>query len=122
MAIAPTRLKALFSRSPTPDGIVRVLAAAGCLSRAALRDRRAVAALIDDTLNARHTDADTAPPMPGPSSADRLSSALGNAGYLSERGQEWAQTIVGPDWEETVPIDGRSLAQRLKAWLARLRS
>jgi hypothetical protein len=95
MAQAPTRLKMLFYRSPTPEGIIRVLAATGCLSRSGRRDRRAVAQLIRKTLD---RPADDGPAMPGPTPADRLQNELADAGYLSDRGMEWARTIVGPDW------------------------
>jgi hypothetical protein len=114
MARAPTRLKALFYKDATPEGIRRTLAAAGCLSTAARRDRRAVTHLIRTTL--RPTDG---PPLPGPTPADRLESALSDAGYLNDRGLEWSHTIVGPDWTE--PLEPLSLGARLKQWLAGLR-
>jgi hypothetical protein len=90
MALAPTRLKALFYRDPTPKGIARTLAAFGCLTIKARFYRRPVIQLIDTTLH----------PEPEPSTADRLSQALAEAGYLSDRGLAWARTIVGPDWAE----------------------
>jgi hypothetical protein len=97
MALAPTRLKALFYRDPTPQGIARTLAAFGCLTIKARFYRRPVIQLIDTTL---HPEPDDGPPMPGPSTADRLSQALAASGYLNDRGLEWARTIVGPDWAE----------------------
>jgi hypothetical protein len=115
MARAPTRLKALFyKKDVTPDGIRRTLAAAGCLSTAARRDRRTVTHLIRTTLLPTE-----GPPVPGPSPADRLESALSDAGYLNDRGLEWSHTIVGPDWTE--PLEPLSLGARLKRWLAALR-
>jgi hypothetical protein len=113
MARAPTRLKALFYKDTTPEGILRTLAAAGCLSTAARRDRRAVTHLIRTTL--RPSDG---PPIPGPSPADRLESALSDAGYLNDRGLEWSHAIVGPDWTE--PLEPVSLRARLKRWLVAL--
>jgi hypothetical protein len=93
MARAPTRLKALFYGCETAEQIVQALAAAECLSIAARRNRHAVAQLIRTTLEPRQT---AGPPEVGPSSADRLESALADAGYLSDRGLEWARTIVSP--------------------------
>jgi hypothetical protein len=93
MAKPPTRLKTLFYGSPTPEGIARVLAAAGCLTWTARLHRRPVVQLIRDVLDRPAPDG---PPIVGPSPADRLESALADAGYLSERGLEWARTIVPP--------------------------
>jgi hypothetical protein len=92
MARAPTRLKQLFYGSKTIPGIVDALADADCLSPAGRRNRRAVAQLVTATLTPR-----TGPPMPGPSPADDLESALIAHGYLNDRGIEWAHTIVSPD-------------------------
>jgi hypothetical protein len=91
VARAPTRLKQLIYRSKTIPGIADALAEADCLSAAACRDRKALARLISETLVPRE-----GPPIPGPSPADDLESALIEHGYLNARGLEWAHTIVGP--------------------------
>jgi hypothetical protein len=91
MARAPTRLKMVFYGSPTVAGIVAALTKAGCLSKVALRNRKAVAQLVRTALVPRE-----GPPMPGPTPADDLESALIEQGYLSDRGLEWARTIVDP--------------------------
>jgi hypothetical protein len=89
MARAPTRLKQLIYSSKTIPGIADVLNQAGCLSHYARANRKALAQLISDTLVPRE-----GPPMPGPSPADDLESALIDHGYLNERGLEWAHTIL----------------------------
>jgi hypothetical protein len=88
MAGAPTRLKQLINSSKTIPGIADVLDRAGCLSDYARANRKALAQLISETLVPRE-----GPPMPGPSPADDLESALIERGYLNDRGLEWAHTI-----------------------------
>jgi hypothetical protein len=92
MARAPTRLKRLFDQ-PTSAAIADALATADCLSPLGRKDRKALIRLITDTLSPRASDG---PPMPGPTPADNLESALLDHGYLNERGIDWAHTIVGP--------------------------
>ena len=93
MARAPTRLKRLFAHD-TSEAIAEALANAGCLSPLARKQRHALIQLIARTLTPRGHDG---PPMPGPTPADTLESALMDHGYLNDRGIDWAHTILGPN-------------------------
>jgi hypothetical protein len=86
MARPPTALTIIFYHASSPEKAYDMLRAHGALSWQGIRNRSAVIEILKRVINQDETTALYVPPVPGPSTPDRMAEALGVTPYLSKHG------------------------------------
>jgi hypothetical protein len=93
MALPPSRLTTLlYDAGESPESLVAALAEHGCLTQEVIKAPARLLALLEATI----AEAEARPPMPGPSTQDRLVQALLGTVFLSAQGRRWASTPPPP--------------------------